>query len=343
VRTSNTGRPRRTWLLLGIAGTVLVIVLNTIYRSATDSQPNSVNEARAYIDAVRPILDASVRTGADLTALLRADTPTTQQAFTDQAARIAVATQQQVDDVQKVSVADDFRSDASLVQATLVLRARAAATVNASVGLIFSTTDALTVGTSLADAGADLVAADRNYQVFYVSMQTRELATGLPSEPIVADPASINPAILAGTVTAIRNQSALSSTGLRSADMAVLLVTLDPPVVRVQDGISIVVPTDALKVSIVVANLGTETVTNVQVTATVAPTVGNVDSARDFVSLEPGQRYTVRLGGLRAPIDVLSTFTAEVAAINGEVNTSDNVKSFPFRMDSPNAPASSTP
>ena len=142
MRTSNTGRPRRTWLLLGIAGTVLVIVLNTIYRSATDSQPNSVNEARAYIDAVRPILDASVRTGADLTALLRADTPTTQQAFTDQAARIAVATQQQVDDVQKVSVADDFRSDASLVQATLVLRARAAATVNASVGLIFSTTDA---------------------------------------------------------------------------------------------------------------------------------------------------------------------------------------------------------
>jgi len=67
------------------------------------------------------------------------------------------------------------------------------------------------------------------------------------------------------------------------------------------------------------------------VTATIAPsTSGPTEMVRDFVDLVPGQRRTVKLGGLRPQPGVPTTLTVKIDAAPGQVNVADTTKTIAF-------------
>jgi hypothetical protein len=79
----------------------------------------------------------------------------------------------------------------------------------------------------------------------------------------------------------------------------VVTVTLDPAPVGTEGPAFIVPIAPSLRIQVVVANVGNDALRQLPVVATIGAPNGDVDTARQFVDLAPGQRATVTLGGLR--------------------------------------------
>ncbi|MCA1845125.1 MAG: hypothetical protein LC792_18405, partial [Actinobacteria bacterium] len=116
-----------------------------------------------------------------------------------------------------------------------------------------------------------------------------------------------------------------SSTSLAPVhDVSVLLVSVEPTPVGTEGAAEVIPASKSLRVNVVVANAGNDRQKGVPVVAEVRWGDGQVDTARQFVDLVPGQRATVTIGGLHMPPEGVTALSVNVGPVDGEANLADN-------------------
>ncbi|MGH9152536.1 MAG: hypothetical protein ACRD03_09100 [Acidimicrobiales bacterium] len=322
------GRRRPRWLLVGLLATALVLVVNAGF-SGPESPSRRLAQL-AYLDEVRPQVDRSTAQGAAI-GEVRADAIALGSRGVGR--RMARVVREANDVLAAVRAADPpeaLETAHSMLLATVAIRARVATAVEDGMRRAFAEGPVEPAVDALVRAGEEMTAADRTYAVFVDALPRPSGVTAplLPTSAWTSDPHLWAPPEVGAFVASIR----ASGTTTPVHDVGVLTVTTDPVAVATEGNASVLPLVRTLRLDIVVANTGNTAVEGVPVVATLIGPAGEVDTARDFVDLEPGQRRSVPLGGLRPVPGGPSTLTVMIGPVEGEASIPDNERSVALVM-----------
>jgi len=321
-----TRRRRRPWLLVGVVGTALVLLINGAM-SARSSAPARQLAEQSYVDQMLPAIQESSQEGKDI-GIMRS------QALTLSASTIAgrlegLTTQsaRTLSSVARLNPPPSARTAHALLVASLAMRSEGVKGLGQAIGTALSG-QSITAGVqALADVGVELQAADRAYHLFQQAMPP--VGVALPDSRWITNVDLYSSAGLSVFVASLRSAGSLAPVH----DVAVTLVTTDPPPVTIQDSLQILPIAKLLNLQIVVADIGNQAEKNLTVSATIAPAaIGPTQMLRDFVDLSPGQARTVSLGGLRVQPGQPTTLTVRIDPAPGEANPVDNTKVLTIQM-----------
>ena len=178
----------------------------------------------------------------------------------------------------------------------------------------------------LVDAGRDLAVADRACELWLAALSSPP-GLALPASRWVSDDRPWGPGEMAALAEAVR---AGASPG-PAHGVGVVVVTTDPGPLRAEGPALVLPPTPVLRVEVVVANSGTQPEAQVPVTAAVTGAEG---SARALVDLEPGQRRSLVLEGLR-PRPGPATLTVSVGPVAGDADPADDRRALSLVLGPP--------
>ncbi len=321
-----TRRRRRPWLLVGLVGTALVLLINAAM-SARSSAPARQLAEQSYLDQTLPAIQESSQEGRDI-GLMRS------QALTLSATTIAgringLVTQSQrtLDSVSRLSPPGSVKTAHALLVASLAMRAEGVKSLGQAMATALSGQPIGAGVQALSDVGLDLEAADRAYRLFQRAMPS--IGVALPDSIWVPHSDTYSAAGLSVFVASLRSAGSLAPIH----DVAVTLVTTEPPPVNIQANVQILPIAKLLNLQIVVADIGNQPEKNLTVSATISPsTIGPTQMLRGFVDLSPGLTRTVTLGGLRVQPSVPTTLTVRIDPTPGETNLADNTKVITLQM-----------
>jgi hypothetical protein len=107
----------------------------------------------------------------------------------------------------------------------------------------------------------------------------------------------------------------------------------DPAPVGTEGSSEVIPAAKNLDLQVVVADTGNQPERNLTVTAAITPALfGPTQQVREFADLAAGQSKTVRLGGLRAQVGVVTALTVAVSSVAGEADTTQSTKTVAFVM-----------
>ena len=322
------GRRRPRWLLVGVVATAVVLIVNGAF-SGSESPSRRLAQL-AYLDDVRPEVDRSTAQGAAIDEIRGEALTLGSQGVSRRLARVSREAEAVLAAVQDADPPEVLETSHTMLVATVAIRARVAAAVEEGMRLAFSDGPPEPAVDALAAAGEEMVAADRTYAVFVDALPRPEgvIAPLLPASVWASDPGLWAPPEMAAFVASIRS----STTRTPVHDVGVLAVTTDPVAVATEGNATVLPLVRTLRLDVVVANTGNSAEKGVPVVATLIGPAGEVDTARDFVDLEPGQRRSVPLGGLRPVPGGPSTLTVIVGPVEGESSIPDNERSVGLVM-----------
>jgi hypothetical protein len=316
-------RPRWLWPLILL--TAVVVFVDLVVSNRSDA-PTRRNAALGYLDQVRAQITQSNREGADLADVRVKAAALGRAGLTARLGRIADDSARTLASARAAEAPANLSDARSLLLATFVLRARAAAVLKDALNAALAPpAPPPSVLTKLVGVGADFNAADRTYTAFLDAINAQQ-GVGkdslMPKSQWVEDPVSWQQPDLAAFLTALRN----STTVAPVHDTTIVLVTTDPSAVHDENGRSVLPLSKQLRVQIIVANVGNENEKDLKVEVTLVPG-GAKTTARDFVTLAPGQRDSLSLGGFE-PIAGPATLTVTIDAPPGEsaATMADNTK-----------------
>jgi hypothetical protein len=317
-------------LVVGILATLTLLVVNSVVSSADDVDLDAGIAQRAYLDQLAPAIQRSNQQVADVAGLRNRGSALGSAIVGETLARITAESKGALDAVVALEPPEPLRTAHALLVASLTLRSRAAEALET--GYATALSSSADPGEAVAlfqSAGADLLAADRAYSAFEQAVVAAQVQLGTDvaiPEPIVElDSLAWDPLVLAAYVDSLRS----ASDPVETVDGAVVLFTTTPGVLRVQDGISVLPPGGELALAVIVANTGNTPIRQATVQATLTPSDGSSPTdRRDFVDLEPGERKTVKLGGLSMLPNVSSELRVEVLPIEGESELTNNVSTL---------------
>lgn len=322
---SRRRRGRRPRLLLfGLLATVVVLLVNAGFSSS--EKPSQRRAQLAYLDQVRPQIDSSTAQGASIAQVRTEAVHLGHDGATRRVARIVRDADAVLAAVRRMEPPEGLSTAHSILVATVAIRARVASNVAAGLNGALTTGPPEPAVDALVKAGEELLAADQTYKVFVDALPVPSGLTApvLPESTWAEDPALWSRPELAAFVASIRSSTTLSAVH----DVGVLTVVTDPVQVATE-GTAFVLPTvKTLRLDIVVANTGNAPEKAVPVVATLTGPAGEVDTARDFVDLAPGQRRSVPLGGLRPVPGGPSTLSVVIGPVEGETTLPDNQRSI---------------
>lgn len=316
-------RPRWLWPLIILTAVVLLVDLVVSNRS---DAPSRRVAALGYLDQVRAQIAQSNREGAEV-ADVRAKAATLGRAgITRRLDRVAKDSSRTLAAAKTAGPPKNLVDAHGLLLSTLYLRAHATEVLNTALNAALSKSPPPTAASQLANAGADLTAADRTYTAFLAAVAENPVVAKdaqMPPSQWVADPIDWEAPELAAFLTSLRNSATLAPVH----DTTIVLLSTEPSAVRVENGRMVVPATRSLRAQIIVANVGNEAERDLKVEVTLVPG-GAKATARDFVTLAPGQRETVSLGGLEPVAGQPATLTATIDAPAGEAQATmaDNTK-----------------
>ena len=315
-------RRRRLWVLLGAFLSLVVLAVHSVATSSS-SEPNRRLEELAYVDAVRPLIEQSNQQGDDLTDVRDSIAQLGRPAAGRRLTRIHRQTAEVLTAVQAAEPPPSLATAHGLLTTTMFVREQAAGAIAKGLQQALSN-DAFDepIG-ALAEAGEDLTTADRTYALFQRAVGASGNAdVSVPPSRWVVDATAWAPQSLRALVSTLRSSASLAPIH----DVSVLLVTTEPAPVGRDDATQsdVLPPARALRLEVVVANIGNETERNVAVVALLTGPTRSPDTAREFVDLEPGQRRTVSLGGLVPVAGTMSTLTVRIGPISNEADPSNN-------------------
>ena len=314
-------RPR--WLLLGLIATVVVLLVNATFSSSEN--PSRRLAQLAYLDRVRPQIDKSSAQGASI-AQVRADAVTLgRQGITPRMARVVRDANSALAAVRKVKPPDGLVTAHNILVATVAVRARVASSLSEGLTGVLTDGPVEPFVDELVKAGEEMVAADRTYKAFVDELPALSGVAQplLPDSTWAVDPSLWTRPELAAFAGSIRASNTLTAVH----DVGVLRVSTEPAAVATEGNSSVLPLVRSLRLDIVVANTGNAAEKAVPVVATLIGPAGEVDTARDFVDLAPGQRRSVPLGGLRPVPGGPSTLTVVIGPVDGELSIPDNERS----------------
>jgi hypothetical protein len=320
-----TRRRGRQWLALGLIATVVVLGVNAAM-SARSPAPARELAQQSYLDQVLPAIEQSTQEGKDIATVrtqaltLGAPTVTSRLQEVTASANLTLAQVRRLTPPTSLQVAHD------LLVATLAIRADGADAFRQAMAGAISGRGSPLPTQEIIDVGRDFDAGDRAYVLFAKAMPA---TVPLPGSLWMTDPASYDATDVAFFLATLRSAASLAPVH----DVSVLLVTTDPAAVSSNASSEVLPISKILNLQIVVANIGNQSEKNLTVTAAIAPSAnGPTQMVRDFVDLSPGQRRTVKLGGLRAQPGTPTTLTVKIDTAPGETNTADNTKVIVFVM-----------
>ena len=307
--------------------TVLVLLVDLVV-STRSGAPGRRVASLGYLDEVRAQIDASNRQGTDVADIRGKASELGRDGITKRLTRVAQDAQRTLSAARAVDAPGDMNDARSLLLTTLWLRARGTSQMKDALDAALGKTPPQGAINKLAGVGADLTAADRTYAGF-VSAVNGQRDVGrdavLPPSKWIEDPVTWQAAELGAFITALRSSAEVAPIH----DTTVVLVTTDPTAVRTEDGRLVLPLTKNIRIQAIVANVGNEPERDLKVEVTLVP-AGSTATARNFVSLSPGQRATVTLGGLVPVADQPATLTVTIDAPAGDANPADNTKQIPI-------------
>lgn len=307
--------------------TVIVLLVNLVVSTRSD-EPSRRVAALGYLDQVRAQIEQSNREGADVTDVRNKAASLGRAGINKRLERTAREAARTLAAARAAEAPGDLADARSLLVTTLWLRARGTANMKEALEAALGKTPPQAAITTMAEVGADLVAADRTYRGFVSAVNERQgvgREAVLPPSRWIAEPVSWQPPDLGAFITALRNASELAPIH----DVTVVLVTTEPAAVRQEEGRMVLPLSGRIRIQAVVANVGNEIERNLKVEVTLVPG-GDVAMARDFVSLSPGQRATVTLGGLVPVANEAAELKVRIDAPAGEATPADNEKAIPI-------------
>jgi len=316
-------RRRPRWLFLPLLATVVVLVMNAAFSSSDN--PSHRLAQLAYLDTVRPQIDLSTAQGASIAQVRTDAVRLGREGTARRFARVVRDSEGVLTEVRGIDPPAGLDTAHSILLATMAIRARVAA------GVAEGLTAALTTGPvdpavdALVKAGEEMQAADSTYKVFVDAVPRAEGVSTplLPASAWAGEPQLWSRPELAAFVASIRSSAAVGEVH----DVGVLAVVTDPVPVATEGSSSVLPLVKSLRLEIVVANTGNTAERQVPVVATLIGPAGEVDTARDFLDLAPGQRRSVTLGGLRPIPGGPSTLTVVIGPVPGEASFPDNERS----------------
>ncbi len=317
-------RRRSRLILVGGVFSLVALFVNAGYSSSSKS-PSKRLAKLAYIDQVRSHVEQSTLQGADV-AVVRSDASKLgRNGIRRKMDRVLRHAALELRAVRRLDPPPELRTNHSLLLSTMVLRARAASAM--SVALVDALGGGSTEGVvdDLVEAGQEMAAADQTYRTF-VDLVGRAAGTTrvLPESRWVEEPADWDRTAMTAFVAALR----ASTISTPVHDVGILTFTTEPRSVGSEAGSAVLPLLKTLRVELVVANLGNAKEARVPVVVTVTGPAGEVDTAREFVDLEPGQRRAVAVGGLRPVPGGPSILKVVVGPAEGEAAVADNERSM---------------
>lgn len=317
-------RRRSRLILVGLALSLVALFVNAGYSSSSKS-PSKQLARLAYVDQVRAHVERSTLQGADV-VLVRSDaTKLGRNGIRRKMDRVLGDTALELRQVRRIEPPPELRTDHSLLLSTMVLRARAASAMSKTLGDALAGGPAEGAVDALVEAGQEMAAADQTYRTF-ADLIGRAVGTArlLPESKWVEQPAEWDHSAMTAFVAALR----ASTISTPVHDLGILTFTTEPRSVGSELGSAVLPLLKALRVEVVVANLGNAKEARVPVVVTVTGPAGELDTAREFVDLEPGQRRAVAVGGLRPVPGGPSILKVVVGPVEGEAAVADNERSM---------------
>jgi hypothetical protein len=320
-------RRRRTtrWVLVALLLSLVTVSVSMVSSAQTDGPARRFSEL-AYLDSLRPVVERSSAQGTELAHLRSLALRLGREAVRRQAARVSQDARAVLGEVERAQPPKSLTTSHSILVATMAVRARAAAAVDAALAQAYAGGPTSHPVDALGRAGEDMLAADRTYQVFLESLPTSEGSPPvMPPSRWVPDPRLWDRNELGVFLGALR----ASATAGPVHDLSLLVVTTKPPAVG-NEGAAVVLPlVRSFQVEVVVGNVGNAAERDVPVVASLTGAAGAGESVRGVVDLEPGQRRSLTLAGL-APVPAgPGTLRVMVGPVPGEANSADNQRVTP--------------
>lgn len=317
------GRRRRRqprWIVLALILSLVVVAVNAAV-SNRSPEPTRRLERLAYLDSVRPQVQRSNEQAGDLVSLRDKATELGRAGIARSVERMEREAADIVDEVAAVEAPSSMADPAALLQATLVARARSVASIGEALKDALGTDPADNAVGQLAQAGADLVTADRTYELFLRLLpKGDDTEAAMPDSQWVTDAGMWDGPAVAAFVATLRSSEKLTPVH----DVSVVLMHTDPSPLATEGDAAVMAAGRSVGVSIVVANVGNEAETDVPIAAVLTGADGASDSKRILVDLAPGQRRTVTFKGLQPPLAQPVTLSASAGPVAGETDVESN-------------------
>lgn len=303
------------FLVLASVAVLLVTAVRSILRGSNEAGPDP---RLAYVDQVRPHVDASTRQGAALADLRRSGRDLGPDGLRRSLTRLVESTAATYEAASAVGPPDELDAARGLLLATLKARQMGVSRFADALGTELGPgTPTEPVIEAVVAAGSDLLVADRAYLLFVNSLP-EAVRGAAPASTWVGEGDDWDRPAVSAFIASLRASASVAPIH----DVGVVTVVSDPAPVGRDGEAEVLAQTDQLRLSVVVANLGNAPERQVAVEA-VATSVGGMNVARQFVDLEPGQRRTVELRLRLAPGNP-TTVTVKAVPVAGEANLSDN-------------------
>jgi hypothetical protein len=314
-------RRRPRWVVLVVLVALSFLALRGIASSGSDPRSRRLAE-QAYLDEMRPKVERSTQQGADLAAARDDAGQLGRVGVTKQLERLENEAARVLREVRAADPPSSLANAHTLLESTMFIRARAAASLAASLPEALAAEGSGDVVQQMELAGADLGTADGIYAVFRRSLAPpgAKPAASMPPSRWVSRAGAWSEPELRALVSTLRANSTLAPVH----DVAVIVVSTDPTAVGKEGLADVLPPSKALRLEVVVANVGNTRERDVPVIAAITTPSGAVDTARQFVDLAPGQRLTVSLGGLQPTRNEELALGVRAGPVTGESNTQDN-------------------
>jgi hypothetical protein len=327
----------RRWLLLGVLATLVVLAVHAAV-SARSPAPARQLAQQSYMDQLLPAIMGSTQQGQDLNAVRTQALTMSGTAITSRIDQVVDAAKATLGTVERLKPPKELQTAHDLLVATMAIRVQAAQSLNQAMTGALSGNSTPAAVSALTGAATELTAGDLTYQMFLKTPASGSPGSGssgmsggtaLPASVWVPDPTAYSSAELTVFVTTLKASTTLAPVH----DTSIVLVTTDPSPVSVEGTTQVLPVSKSLNLQIVVANAGNQPEKNLTVSATITPSFfGPSQMVRNFITLAPGQRQTVDLGGLRAQVGQATTLTIKIDTVAGEANVADNTKAITLLM-----------
>jgi hypothetical protein len=317
--------PRRRraprWLLLGLVLSLVTLGVAVVSSAGGDGPARRYSE-QTYLDQVRPLVERSSEQGAELARVRAQVLRLGRDAVQRQLARLAQDAQAVLADVPMVEAPPSMSVASSVLVTTMAVRARAAVAAQEGFSQAYAAGAASASIDILTRAGEEAVASDRTYEVFIQSLPGAQGGppVGVPASRWVPDARLWDRGELSVLVGAVK--SSASPTPVH--DLVVLVVTTKPPAVGTEGPASVLPVVRAFQLEVVVANVGNAVEREVPVVGSLTGVGGSVETVQGAVDLEPGQRRSLPLNGLRPVPPGPAALKVVVGPVSGETNMADN-------------------
>lgn len=303
--------------------------VNAVLSGGSDDRGARLNRLN-FLDQVRPHVDRSTAQGAEVEQLRGDPARLGREGIGRRMDRVVAQADDVVRAVSAAEAPPALEVSRTILVATMAVRARAAVGIRDALAAALAGGPDDAAVAALVGRGDELVAADRTYQVFVDSLPAGDSAVPvLPPSRWVPDARMWAAAQVSSFLAAMR----AAASPVPVNDVRVVTVDTEPAAVGVEAGAAVLPLVSSIRLEIVVANVGNGPQTQVPVVASLQSADGQLDTARDFVDLAPGQSRSISLAGLRpAAAGGLATLTVVVGPVAGETPGEDNQRSLPLLL-----------